>query len=391
MFNLPGFTMVDRYIMRQVALSFVIVLGVLTSIVWLTSSLRQLDLVVSQGQTLLLFMKVTLLALPLLISLIAPFCLFIAALFILNKLNTDSELIVMSAAGLSQPKLARPLIFVAAFVTLIGYALSLALTPASLKIVRENVIAARADFITQAIKPGLFTSIDQNLTIHVRERGANGLLQGVFVNDERDPEAGITYLSQKGFVTRTAAGSFLVLQNGEVVRRPKKGNGTGSVISFESYAFSLTSFANGPLNLTFPAQERSTIELFELLGENLEDQRFAGRVRSEINDRFAVPLYSFAFTLIAFAAMGRAKTTRQNRGESIIMAVIAVAVLRILGFIASGLVARSPLAIALIYVVPIGGILLAARFGLAARPPDLGLWRKLAPKVSLSPLFRVKP
>jgi hypothetical protein len=134
--NRPDMTLIDRYVLRQLVGAFVMVLGVLTGIVWLTSSLRQLDLLVTQGQTLLIFLGVTLLALPLLIALIAPFALFISLVFVLNKLNTDSELIVMSASGLSQARLARPLIGMALAVTALSYAATLVIVPGTLRALR---------------------------------------------------------------------------------------------------------------------------------------------------------------------------------------------------------------------------------------------------------------
>lgn len=68
--------------------------------IWITQILRQLDLVTGQGQTLGIFMIVTLLSLPALIVIIAPVAVFIATLYALNKFNGDPELIVMSAAGI---------------------------------------------------------------------------------------------------------------------------------------------------------------------------------------------------------------------------------------------------------------------------------------------------
>ena len=371
--------------------AFAIVLGVLTAIVWLTSSLRQLDLVVSQGQTFFLFLYVTALALPLLIGLIAPFCLFIATLFVLNKLNTDSELIVMSASGLSQLRLVRPLIFVGLAVSLVTYVLNLFITPISLRTVRETVINGRADFISQAIQPGRFTTVDQGLTFHVRDRAANGVLLGVFVNDNRDPQVNTAYLGARGVITRTPSGNFLVLQDGEVVRRPKSGSATGSVIAFESYAFSLSSATPNAINLNFPPQERSTEELIELNYKGSDDLRVLGRARSELHDRFATPLYSLAFALIAFAALGRAKTTRESRSEGVIMAIVYVTALRILGFFATSLVSRNAWAIPLTYLTPLLAIALAGKIGLGHRPIFTTALLARIPSVALMPFLRVKP
>ena len=99
----------ERYIFRQAALAFVGGLFILTLVVWITQVLRQLDLVTNSGQTIALFFLMTSLGIPVLLALIAPISLFIAVMQTLNKLNGDSELIVMSAAGVPPWRIAKPL------------------------------------------------------------------------------------------------------------------------------------------------------------------------------------------------------------------------------------------------------------------------------------------
>ena len=65
-------TLFSRYVFRQVANAFVIILVTLTAIVWLATALKQLDLIISQGQGFVLFLKMTFLSLPGLMALIAP-------------------------------------------------------------------------------------------------------------------------------------------------------------------------------------------------------------------------------------------------------------------------------------------------------------------------------
>ena len=91
--------LIDRYTFRQVLAAFLTCLLVLTALIWTTQALRDFDLMTSQGQTILIFLIVTSLALPSLIVIIAPVALFIAIVWTLNRLNSDSELIVMNAAG----------------------------------------------------------------------------------------------------------------------------------------------------------------------------------------------------------------------------------------------------------------------------------------------------
>ncbi|MDB5591884.1 LptF/LptG family permease, partial [Enterovirga sp.] len=100
-------SLVERYIFRIIAGAFLGCLAALTGVIWLTSALRQLDVITAQGQTILVFLTVTTLTLPTLIAVISPVALFVAVAYGLNRLNGDSELIVMSAAGMSPVRLLR--------------------------------------------------------------------------------------------------------------------------------------------------------------------------------------------------------------------------------------------------------------------------------------------
>ncbi len=57
--------------------AFLMTVTVLTAIVWLTQALRDMDLVTSKGQTLLIFFSMTSLVLPTLVMVIAPFAVLI--------------------------------------------------------------------------------------------------------------------------------------------------------------------------------------------------------------------------------------------------------------------------------------------------------------------------
>jgi len=89
----------DRYILKTAGGAFVAVLVVLTSMVWVTTALRRFELLTAQGQTIWVFFAVTALSLPTLMVVVAPIALFLAVVYTLHKLNSDSELVAMSAAG----------------------------------------------------------------------------------------------------------------------------------------------------------------------------------------------------------------------------------------------------------------------------------------------------
>ena len=90
--------------------ALVLILLSLSGVVWIALALRQLNLVTTQGQDAWTFLAMTTLALPNLMALIAPIALLIAAIHTLNRLNGDSELIVLTAAGATIWTVARPLL-----------------------------------------------------------------------------------------------------------------------------------------------------------------------------------------------------------------------------------------------------------------------------------------
>ena len=99
----------SRYVFRQTAGALVLILVSLTGVTWIAVALRQLELMTTQGQDVLRFLAMTSLAIPSMMALIAPIALLIASIHVLNRLNGDSELIVMAAGGMPAWSLLRPL------------------------------------------------------------------------------------------------------------------------------------------------------------------------------------------------------------------------------------------------------------------------------------------
>jgi lipopolysaccharide export system permease protein len=138
------FGLLDRYILKIAAVAAVILLVGLTSVIWVTQALREVDLITGKGQTVLIFFTVTLLSLPALIAGIAPVALFMATLYTLNKLNSDSELIVMNAAGVAPRRLTRPFLALTLITSaLVGW-MSLSVMPAGFRSLRDLITLIRA-------------------------------------------------------------------------------------------------------------------------------------------------------------------------------------------------------------------------------------------------------
>src|SRR5947209_5276078 len=178
---------IDGYIVRTTFGAFVMVLASLTGVIWITQALRGIDLMTSQGQTILVFIGFTGLAIPSLVLIIAPIALVIAVAYTLNKLATDSEIIVMNAAGLQPWGLFRPFLIVSAIVSLGVCALSFYAAPEGLRRLKQWDHEIAADVVSNVLQTSRFMELDNGLTIFVRERQPGGRMVGIFIDDRRNP------------------------------------------------------------------------------------------------------------------------------------------------------------------------------------------------------------
>jgi lipopolysaccharide export system permease protein len=349
--------LIERYIFRQLITGFLAILGLLSGVVWVTQALRELDLITTQGQTLGVFGFITLLSMPLLVLVIAPVALMIAYITVLNRLNSDSELVIMNAAGLRPVRLLKPFLLAGICVSLLIAAMSLYLSPLSQNTLRFFITQVRADLITTVIRDGTFAELENGLTFHVRDRGPGGILTGILVSDKREPRRETTYFAENGQIVESGEQTFLVMQDGAIHQRPIRQDGLSddiTTVAFDQYALDLSRF-NTEVDVTFfKPRERSTLYLLDPdENDKLYNER-PGQFRAELHDRLSAPLYPLAFMAIVLAFMGQARTTRQRRALALISAIACAAILRITGFALTSLTATSSAAVPLLYALPIG-------------------------------------
>ena len=362
---------INGYILRTTLGAFLIVLVSLTAVIWVTQALRDIDIMTNQGQTILVFVGITGLIIPLLVLVIAPIALLIAVAHVLNKLSNDSEIIVMNAAGMSPWVLFRAFMAAALMVSLLVSAISAYFAPKGLRMLRDWLTEVRANVVSSIVQPGRFTTIENGVTIHIRERRPNGQLAGIFLDDRRNPNERISVLSEVGELLDNESGTYLVLQKG-IVQRQETGQRDPAMVVFDRYAFDLSQFAGGAQSAKYSIRERY---LWQLLFPDPKDQFYVeqpGQFRAELHDRLMAPLYPLAFAIIAYAYLGAPRTTRQSRTLSMLGAIGGVAVLRLIGFASTVFGAAVPWMLALQYLIlaaAVGAGLYVIRRGLIIEPP----------------------
>src|SRR6185312_642538 len=209
-----------------------------------------------------------------------------------------------------------------------------------------------ADFIANFARPGAFSQLESGFVFHFRERTPDGALHGVFMQDQRDPARVTTYIAEDGKTVERDGVTYLQLSKG-VLLRPQSA-GDSSMVTFDDYTIDLSQFIHAVSTMKRP-NERSTAQLMAPDAKDRADPALLGHIRSELLDRLASPLYAFAAGLIAFAALGEARTTRQGRGLAIAGAILAFAGVRMLGFAATTLAVSTPSAAIFVWTRPLAG------------------------------------
>lgn len=342
---------ITRYIFRQLVLGAVLISLALTCIVWLTQSLRALQLVVTKGLALSAWLKLTLFMVPgFLVIVIAP-SFFFVTLFVYNKLIVDRELVVAQAAGISRLELAKPAMLAAIVGAFASYALTLYVAPHAQRDFRELQWSIRNDVSQILLREGAFNQVAKGLTVYVRGRGAAGELEGIMVHDARNPARPMTLLAEHGVVAGTGNGPpHVILLNGTRQELDADGNGI-SIGYFESYTVDFGKVNDEGADRTTDFHERSLGELLTLEPGNGIAARDIGPMRAEAHQRLSSPLQVFGFTMVALVFLLRGGFDRRGQLPRVSAAVVGLIALESASLGATDLAGRRPDLAVLMYMV----------------------------------------
>jgi len=308
---------IDRYIFRQLLIATLFVAVTLTCVVWLTQSLRFVEMIVNRGLSVPLFVYFTLLLLPTFLSVIMPVGLFAAALFVYNRLLADSELVVLRAGGLGSYALARPALILALMATAFAYALNLYFVPASYREFKDLQFSLRNAYPMVLLQEGVFNTIMKGVTVYVRDRTDDGELHGIIVHDTRIEKKPVTMMAERGIIVSGAKGPRVMMMNGNRQEISDK-DGSLSLLYFDRYSFDIAAATGNDEIRWREPRERFIGELFHPAPQ---DQWNVAKLRMEGHHRLAQPLQPLAFTLVALAFLLGGEFNRRGNGWRLVVAV----------------------------------------------------------------------
>jgi len=354
----PRITRIDRYMFRQLLLALIAVTGGLVALIWLTQSLRFVELVVNRGLSLGVFLQLTGLLIPSFVAVILPITCFVVTQFIYQRISGDRELTVMRSVGLSQLALARSALAVAGVAVVIGYLLNLWIVPAAMTAFREYQFEIRNRMAAFLLQDGVFTAVSDDLTVYVRKRQTDGSLFGVLVDDQRDPNQPATILAEQGRIVEGPSGPRVVLFSGsrqEIDRR----TGRLNMLTFAENTLDLSQSSRSDEQRFRDATEMSLDELLHP-GAELLNPRDAPKWRVEAHKRLSGPLTTFSFALIALVSVLTGAFRRHGNVVRPLLAVLVVVGLLAAGLAVANLAARDNALIPLIWLQATGPGVIAA-------------------------------
>lgn len=376
-------TLLDRYLFRQLALALLAVTVGLAALVWLTQSLRFIELVLDRGLSLAVFFELTSLLLPSFFSVILPITTFIVMLFVHLRLAGDRELVVMRAAGLSNWQIARPALALGLLVVAVMAFLNFWLVPLSHSAFRLWQFEIRNQLVGVLLQEGVFSTVGNDLTVYARKREADGTLRGIMVHDQREAGGAVTILAQSGRIGQGPEGPRVTLYDG-VRQQVEKSSTSGApprltVLSFSENSVDLARVARGEETRSRDSRERSITELLDPDPAEGLRARDVRRFRSEAHQRMANPLTALTFALVGLAVALTGQFRRHGGGAGVVVGVGIMVALLALGLTIGNAAARRD---GLIWLIWLHAILpgVISAWWLSGAP---GLPRKAPPREAL--------
>ncbi len=359
----------ERYILNRATVLSIGTLAATLLMVWIVQALARLDLVTTNGQSALVFLKISSLILPSIIPEVLPFAIAIAVAQTLSVMNADSELVVISAAGSPRSTVIRPILVLALAASILSFAVSNLLDPLARLEFRTLIGAARADLISLVLQEGTFRELDTGLYVQIAERLPGGDLKGVFVADSRSEDVDLVYYAKTGSVADVKDSKILLMRDGMIQR--KLAEGDVSVVRFHSYAFDLSQFTPGSDSITLLPKDRSLAFLLDPDPNDKVYQQIPGEFRAELHGRLAGWTFPLVFALIGLAVAGDPRSHREARISPLFTVIVLALLVRWLALVASDYAEQSREFILGIYAVPMVSAAILLALIRANRPLEL--------------------
>lgn len=304
---------IHRYLSREISIPVVLSLLIFTFVLLMGRIPRLTELVVSKGVPTIEIAQLFSYLLPTFFSITVPLSFLLGILLAFGRLSADNEFVALKASGVSLYSLLKPVLVMAFLFSIITAWLTISVEPAGKAAFRSKLFEIASSQASVGIQPGVFNDEFDGLVLYTRDMDERqGVMQGVFISDERDGETPATIVARQGrFIPNPENYSLtLRLNNGTIHRRPtKEKKATYQIISFSSYDINLD-IGKQLTPETQRARSRGELSWSELgqAYNSADNDRAKYKLSVEKHKRVAI-----AFAPLVFALVGVPLGLQSNR------------------------------------------------------------------------------
>ncbi|MDT0681969.1 LPS export ABC transporter permease LptF [Roseicyclus sp. F158] len=351
----------DRYVLSQLMVLWGFFSLVLVSVYWINRAVILFDQLIADGQSSGTFLTFTILTLPNVIRLVLPISAFVAAVYVTNRLTTESELVVAQATGLSPARMARAVMAFGLLVALLMAVLVHVLVPASRTQLSEREDEIAANVTARLLKEGQFLHPADGITFYVREITPDAELRDVFLSDARDEGQGTVYLAERAYLARSEEDRpRLVMFDGQA-QTLDEATGRLRVTRFEDFAYDVSTLMDGGGSSRRDVREFPTTSLFAPSEADLAAaRRDVADFRYEGHLRMVAPFTPLIAALLGYSALMLGGFSRFGVWRQIGLAVVLIVLYQIGENAAADVARRDASAWPAVYAPPAAGFAAAA-------------------------------
>ncbi|OUS08321.1 hypothetical protein A9Q96_02355 [Rhodobacterales bacterium 52_120_T64] len=304
----------DRYLFLTQLGPFGFFALALTGIIWLSQTLPLMEIIIDNGESGFIFLEFATLILPNVLIIVLPVAVFASTLFTINRLFGESEMVVILSSGLSPTRIIRSTVVIGILAMLAMVVLLVVLQPRSTTQLANRIAEVRQNFVGTLLREKQFIHPTTGVTIYIKESSQAGEIDGLFLNDERDPINPVTYSAKQALLLKDDNELRLVMHQG-VMQRYSMIEKNLNTIEFDQFIFDL----DGIIGKT-QVRDPKPVEYFisELLNPA---QIVAGGGKynqstywAEAHIKLVLPLLGLVLPIYAFAMLMTASYKRTGLG-----------------------------------------------------------------------------
>ena len=259
---------------------FLIALISTSVIIWIFQAVNYLDIIVEDGRDYIVYISYSLLSFPKIISKILPFAIFFSFFYVINKYETNNELMIFWNFGVEKIKLINFIIMASIIITIFQLFITILLVPESQNISRSLIRTSSVDFIDSFVKQKKFNDNINGLTIYAEEKNEKGVLKNLYLKKNETNENFQITIARKGEFKSFQDKQILILYDGQTIN---KVNNKITNFYFSKSDFNLTSFNTDVVVDDKMQETRSKDHIYCLTKYFKKDLTFNSKQREYIN------------------------------------------------------------------------------------------------------------